>query len=388
MSKKVIAVFFGGKSTEHDVSIITAIASVINPLVASGNYQVEPVYIARNGAWYWSEKLGDVSLYSSGEIDAYIAASEPVTVSFDGGLTLVKSNKLGRKQKVRIDVAFPAMHGTNGEDGSLMGLLRMAGVPFVGCDMEASVVAMDKVLSKQVADANGISTVTYEYLYADTFNKKPDEIVAKLEKTLRYPLFVKPTHLGSSIGISRATDTKTLKNALEVAAHYDDKIIVEEAVQNLIEVTVPIMGNQDMEVALVERPLEHDGDFFDFETKYMNGGKKKGGSKKTGAQGYSELPAKLSDELYDKSVATAKAVYRAVGCEGIARIDLLIDGKSEEVYFNEINPLPGSLYAHNWRTAGKSPVTLVEQLIGLAKERTKRQSERTTAFSTNYLKQF
>lgn len=386
--KKKIAVFFGGKSTEHDVSIVTAIASVITPLSTSENYEVVPIYITRDGAWYSGAELADISLYSSGRIDEYIAQNDPVTLEFNGGLTLVKVGKLGRKQKTSIDVAFPAMHGTYGEDGSLMGLLRMSGVSFVGCDMEASVVAMDKALSKQVADANNIATAKYEYLFSDTFTAKPDEIVAELEKSLTYPLFVKPTHLGSSIGITRAEDTKSLKNALEVAAHYDDKIIVEEAVQNLIEVTVPIMGNHELEMALVERPLEHDGEFFDFETKYMNGGKKKGAGKKSGAQGYSELPAKLPDDLYEKSVDTTKAVYRSVGCEGIARIDLLIDSKSQKVYFNEINPLPGSLYAHNWRKAGKSPLELVEQLIELAEERATRQKSRTTAFSTSYLKQF
>jgi D-alanine-D-alanine ligase len=387
MSKQVIAVFFGGKSTEHDVSIVTAIASVISPLRTSDKYQVEPVYIARDGAWYWGEALGDIALYASGKIDEYIASHEPSTVSFDGGLTLVRTSKLGRTHRLHIDVAFPAMHGTNGEDGSLMGLLRMAGVPYVGCDMEASVVAMDKVLSKQVADASKIATSKYEFFSAATFAEKPDEVVAKIEGSLKYPLFVKPAHLGSSIGISRVTDVASLQNALEVAAHYDDKIIVEEAILNLIEVTVPILGNDELEIALVERPLEYDGEFFDFDTKYMNGGKKKGG-KKSGAQGYSELPAKLPGALYDECVATAKAVYRTIGCEGTARIDLLIDSKTNKVYFNEINPLPGSLYLHNWRAAGKSPLQLVERLIELASERTTKQSIRTTAFSTNFLKQF
>lgn len=386
--KKTVAVFFGGKSTEHDVSIVTAIASIIKPLQASGNFQVEPIYIARDGAWYSGEQLADISLYSSGKIDEFITKNEPVSISLDGGLSLVKAGTFGRSQRLAIDVAFPAMHGTYGEDGSLMGLLRLAGIPFVGCDMEASVVAMDKVLSKQVAEANDIATAKFEYVPSKVFAQSPEDTIKRIEKSLKYPLFVKPTHLGSSIGISRASDANSLRNALEVAAHYDDKIIIEEAVQNLIEVTVPMMGNEEPEVALVERPLEHDGEFFDFETKYMNGGKKKGGGKKSGAQGYSELPAKISDELYKQSVATAKAVYLAVGCEGTARIDLLIDGKTNQVYFNEINPLSGSLYAHNWNAAGTSAIELVTKLIELAEVRANRQSSRTTAFSTNYLKQF
>lgn len=384
---KTVAVFFGGKSTEHDVSVVTAIASVIKPLQASTRYEVIPVYITRDGAFYSAPELGDIALYSSGAVNEFIAHSQPISLTFDGSLTLTKLGKLGRVQKTRIDVAFPATHGTYGEDGSLMGLLRMAGVPFVGCDMEASVVAMDKALSKQVAEASGIATAKYEHLFADVFAAEPDEVVSRLEQKLAYPMFVKPTHLGSSIGITRVVNTEELRNALEVASHYDHKIIVEEAVPNLIEVTVPILGNETLEVALVERPLEHDGEFFDFDTKYMNGGKKSGG-KKMGAQGYSELPAKLPGRLYESAVRTAEAMYRAVGCEGIARIDLLIDSKTNTVYFNEINPLPGSLYAHNWQAAGKSALELVEQLLVLAEARAVRQARRTTAFSTNFLKQF
>lgn len=383
MMKKTVAVFFGGKSAEHDVSIVTAIASVIKPLRVTGEYQVEPVYIARSGAWYWGEELADIELYTSGHIDTYITTHDAATLSFDGGLTLVKTGKLGRKQQVRIDVAFPALHGTYGEDGSLMGLLRMAGVPFVGCDMEASVIAMDKALAKQVADMSNIPTPRYEDFFTNgLFAKQPDEVIAYIDRKLNYPMFVKPAHLGSSIGITRVADKHALYDAIDLAAHYDDRVIVEEAVSNLIEVTVPIIGNTELKVGLVERPLKHDGEFFDFDTKYMNGGKK------TGSQGYSELPAKLQGDLYELSIQTAKAVYWAFGCSGIARIDLLIDGRTGVVYFNEINPLPGSLYMHNWQASGVTPLELTQKLVKLAEERAAEQSSRTTSFSTNYLKQF
>ena len=389
---KTVAVIFGGRSTEHDVSIVTALASIIKPLELTKQYKVEAIYIAKNGAWYWDEKLKDINLFSSGQIQDFLHKTQPTSVQFDGGMTLVKASGIaGRKTSRKIDVVFPAMHGTYGEDGSLMGLLRMAGVPFVGCDMDASVLAMDKVLAKQVAESSNIPVAKYECIYRDAFSRKPADILRIVEKTLTYPLFVKPAHLGSSIGITRVTNVQELQNAIEVACHYDSKVIVEEEVANLIEVTLPILGNDQLKPALLEKPLTKPEDFFDFESKYMHGGKggKKSGGKGTkGSQGYSELPAQLDAELYKKAEQTGLAVYRELGCNGIARIDMLIDNKTNIVYFNEVNPLPGGLYEHNWRAAGVSSVDLVQTLVRLAEERFQQQQQENTVFSTNYLQQF
>jgi D-alanine-D-alanine ligase len=200
---------------------------------------------------------------------------------------------------------------------------------------------------------------------------------------------VKPAHLGSSIGISRVENETELRNALEVAAHYDDKLIVEEAVQNLIEVTLPIIGNDRPQPALLEQPMTKPEDFFDFDTKYMQGGKKgkgKGGAK--GAQGYSQIPADLPKDLYTKAEKVGLDTYKALGCSGIARVDMLIDSKTGNVYFNEANPLPGGLYAHNWNKAGISNVDLVQKLVGFARERHTHRQALATTFSTNYLQQF
>ncbi len=388
---KTIAVFFGSNSAEHDVSIITALVGVIAPLSAVGEYQIEPVYIAKDGSWHWDDRLKDISLYTSGKIEEFLKNDQPVQVSFDGGMTLSKvSGRLNRKKSVRIDVAFPATHGTYGEDGSLMGVFRMAGIPFVGCDMEASVIAMNKLLSHQVVSAAGIPGYRYLGLQKKAFETNTDDAL-KLFKDFRYPLFVKPVHLGSSIGISKVTNIAELHNALEVAFHYDDTAIVEEAVSNLIEVTLPIIdGDDGPQAALLESPLIDEGGTFDFNTKYMKQGKggKKAGGNATGAQGYSELPAKLPKELYSKAEKLGLDVYRVIGCSGIARVDMLIDSLKKEVYFNEINPLPGSLYAHNWRMAGIATVDLVKKLIEQAERRAKLQRRIVTTFSTNFLKQF
>lgn len=380
---KTIAVLFGGKSTEHDISIITALSAVIKPLELSKKFNIVPVYIAKDGRWFTDDKLKNISMYRSGEIEKFMKKIKPASVLFDKGLVIQKNGPV--RKNIRIDIAFPAMHGVYGEDGSLMGLFRMAGIPFVGSDMTASAISMDKVLSKQIAEVNNIPVAKYVCFKR---NELQDQIFPIVNKNLKYPMFVKPAHLGSSIGISRAKNDRELRNAIEVAFYYDDKILVEEAVENLIEVTVPIIGNDDLRPAFVEKALFKGEDFFDFSTKYMNNGKKSGGKKQSGSQGYSELPAKLPGDLYEVSIETAKKVYQAIGCEGISRIDLLIDSKTKKVYFNEVNPLPGSLYAHNWRAAGLSSVDLVEKLIDLAEERFEKSRKLETIFDSNFLKQF
>lgn len=386
---KTIAVIFGGRSAEHDISIVTALGRVIKPLQLTGKYKVEPVYIAKDGSWYWHESLSDITLFTNGKIEAFLEKSQPVQVLFNDGLTLVKPGSFKSGKSLKVDIVFPAMHGTYGEDGSLMGLLEMANVPYVGCGLDASVAAMDKVLAKQLAEARNIPVAKYVQVTKDEFETDQDSIAKNIEKSLNYPLFVKPAHLGSSIGINRVVSRDELINAIEVAVHYDNKVVVEQEIPNLVEVTLPIMGNSTLTPALLERPLTSAEDFFDFETKYMQGGKKggkKGGVK--GAQGYSELPAKLNKDLYKKAEDTALATYRALNCSGIARIDLLIDSKTDQVYFNEANPMPGDLYSHNWQASGISLVELVGKLVDLAIERHAERQKITTAFTTNYLQQF
>lgn len=387
---KTVAVIFGGRSAEHDVSIMTAIASVIKPLELTKQFHVEPVYIAKDGTWHWDQRLKDIGLYQSGDIDEFLRKSPKVHLSFDHGLTLVKSSQFaGRKQYKKIDIVFPAMHGTHGEDGELMGILEMANVAYVGCGMPASAISMDKVLSKQITSSAGLATTPWTWFYSRDLGHDYQSIIDTINK-LEYPLFVKPAHLGSSIGITRVDSKDKLMNALEVAVHYDDKVIVEQAVKNLVEVTLPIMGNQDPIPALLEQPMLKSEDFFDFETKYMQGGKKGGkkGGGKHSAQGYSKIPADIPKNIYDKAVKLGVDVYKTIGCEGIARIDMLIDTKSSQVYFNEVNPLPGDLYRHNWRLAGVPTTELVLRLIHYGEQRWDAKQKVATAFSTNYLKQF
>jgi D-alanine--D-alanine ligase len=385
MVKKTVAVFFGGKSPEHDVSIISALLSVVKPLSLLG-YRVVPVYIAKNGNWYTSDELSDVKTYQTDRLEAIMVKQKPLQVSFSEGLVFTVGGL--KKKRVKIDVAFPVMHGAYGEDGSLMGFLRMANVPFVGSDMESSVVAMNKVLAKQVVESYGIPTPKYVVFSKSEFEEDRANCMKRVNEKLKYPVFVKPPHLGSSIGISKVVKKEELENALEVAAYYDDVVLVEEGVQNLIEVTVPIIGNDEPRVSMVEKPLKTSDEFFDFESKYIGEGGKKGGKGKNGSQGYSEIPAKLPKGLYKKAEDVARDVYKKVGMSGISRVDLLIDEKTKEVYFNEINPMPGGLYAHNFAKNGISNVDLVDKLISYAEESFRKKQKTKTVFDTNYLKQF
>lgn len=389
-----VAVLFGGRSAEHDVSIVTAISSVITPLELTKKYRVEAVYIAKDGSWHWSDKLKDIKLFASGAIDNFLAKDKPCEVVLDGGLSLVKKTGLGKRdQQQRIDVVFPAMHGTNGEDGALMGMLNMANVAYVGCDLQASVIAMNKILAKLVAAQAGLKTVPDVVFSKLDFDRDRAAILDRIESKLGHPAFVKPPRLGSSIGVTKVYNRQELENAIEVALIYDDNVLVEMAVPHLREATLPIIGyGEEVIAAQLEEPLFQSDEFFDFDTKYMGQGKAgKGGSKqggKHGAQGYSRIPADFPKDLYQEAEKVALQGFRAAGCSGIARVDILINEKTNDVYFNEINPLPGSLYAHNWRQSGMPTTELVTRLVDYAKRRYQAEQSITTSFSTNFLQQF
>lgn len=376
--KKTIAVVFGGRSAEHDVSIITAHTPIIESLITIGEFDVWPIYIAKDGSWYSDKEMNDMAFFKAENFEAKLKGQKKVRLLFDQGLKIIWPGMTDKI--VNVDLVFPAMHGTFGEDGSLMGLLRMANVPFVGCDMAASAVAMDKVLTKQVLAAEKIPVVPYVWFTKSDWEHNKQHWIEKIDR-LAFPLFVKPVHLGSSIGITKVKDVQKLEDAVEVALHYDDKVLVEESVENLIEVTLPIMGNEKLQPAGIERPLNKT-DFFDFNDKYLSGGKKTGGVNSQ----YSEIPANIDADLAKKVEALGRETYRTLGCSGIARIDFLIDSRSGAVYVNEVNTLPGSLYHHNWKKMGVSTVDLVAKLVALAEERFEEQKNITYTFGSDILK--
>lgn len=375
---KTIAVIFGGKSAEHDVSIITAHIPIIQSLLASGQFDVWPVYIAKDGSWYADKQMNDLDFFKRQDFEAQLARQKKVQLLFDRGLKIIWPGM--RQKTVHIDIVFPAMHGTFGEDGSLMGLLRMAGAPFVGCDLFASAVSMDKALTKQVLAAENIPVMPFVWFTKHDWKNKKDILKEKIAR-LQWPVFVKPVHLGSSIAITKIKNESELDNAVEVALHYDDKVLVEESVENLIEVTLPIIGNDEPRLGAIERPLNKT-EFFDFNDKYLSGNKTGGGVNNQ----YSEIPAQIDPELAKQVEDFGRRTHHALGCSGIARVDFLIESKTARVYVNEVNTLPGSLYAHNWKTIGISGVELVTKLVALAEERFAVQQKLTHTFASDILK--
>ena len=377
--KKTIAVIFGGRSAEHDVSIITAHVPIIQSLLAAGQFEVLPIYIAKDGPWYADPAMNDLLYFKRDDFETSLAKLKKIQLQFGNGLKIIWPGI--RSRTVKIDVAFPSMHGTYGEDGSLMGLLRFANVPIVGCYLFASVVAMDKAFTKQVISTEGIPVVPYVWFTKADWEAEKNLWTEKIS-TLHWPVFVKPVHLGSSIAIAKVREHHNLERAIEVALHYDDKILVEESVERLIEVTLPIMGNDKLQFAAIERPLNKT-DFFDFNDKYLSGGKK--GTDGVNAQ-YSEIPANIDAELATEVRALAEKTYHALGCSGIARVDFLIDAGTKKVYVNEVNTLPGTLYQHNWKTVGVSNIELVTTLIALAEERFAEAQKTIHTFQSDILK--
>lgn len=378
---KTILVIFGGRSVEHDISIITG-QFAISALAATGQYAISPLYITRNGKMYSDPSLCVLKTFQDGTLERKLSSLQPVSLGFDTGLSLNWPKTIGSKSQ-KIDIVFPALHGTNGEDGSIQGLLRYANIPVVGCDLEASVVAMNKALTNHILMAAGIPKVPFVAFTAAEYAQSQKEIDQRV-KALAMPLFVKPTHLGSSIGITRVTKLDQLAGAIEVAFHYDDAIVIEHGITDPIEINCAILGNDNPRASVLERPLQK-SDFLNFEDKYVAPGLK--GGSMTGAKSTVQIPAEIKPKLAEQITSLALKSFKAIGGSGTARFDFLIDPKTDKVYLNEINPLPGSLQQHLWQASGVSNVDLVSKLVSLAEERFIAKAKVTTTFSSSVLTQ-
>lgn len=380
---KNIGVFFGSGSVEHDISIITA-NLIINGLKGLG-YSVTPVYITKQGKWMLGEELSDLKLFSdpnkkvedeTSYAEYYLDMQESV-----GKMVFKKKGILGKS--ITIDLAFPALHGTYGEDGTIQGLFEMFGLPYVGCGVPASAISMDKTLSKIVMKDAGIPVTKFLTFKKSGTQEDIRNWILDIEKTLKYPLFVKPVHLGSSIGIGKAKDAKELEQKIEVALYYDHKVIVEEAVENLMDVTCCVIGNNSPRASFLQESV-YTEDLFDFNDKYIA----EGGAQTGKAQNKMVIPARIDEDLTKKIQDTALQVYKAVECTGIARVDFLVDKQTKMFYANEINPLPGTLYHHLWKASGVELDELLKLLIGYAEENHKEKRSVNFSFESSVLKGF
>ncbi len=376
---KTIGVFFGSRSPEHDVSIITA-ELAIDGLKKLG-YPVVPVYVNRSGKWLIGEELGKLENFTDPKKDITEETKYQeyfLDLENSHGKIVFRKKGIGGKT-ISIDLAFPALHGSFGEDGTIQGLFEMLDLPYVGCNVVASAIAMDKAFTKQICLVNNIETTKFEVFSKNNWENVKQEIIAKV-KQFKFPLFVKPVHLGSSIGIAKVTEEKDLAEKIEVAFYYDDKVLVEEAVDNLMDVTCCIIGNNEL-IASVLQESVFSAELFDFDEKYLKDGGTQLGKSESGLI----IPARIDKNLTEEIQETAKKVYTALGCGGIARVDFLLDKKTNKYYANEVNPLPGTLYHHLWKASGIEFSDLLNKLILYAEDRQKNKHDLSLTFKSNIL---
>ncbi len=362
--KRLLAIVFGGKTCEHDISIISGLQLIEN--VNRDKYNVLPIYIDRQGGWYTGDILLKPDFYKNFDP----AKVKKITVDINNG-DLICPGKKGLFSKETItykpDCVIPAMHGLNGEDGSLAGLFQLAGIPFASSGVLGGSVGMDKILMKAAFIGAGLDTAKYVYFERSEFDSGKQDVIERTEASLSYPMFVKPANLGSSIGISRADDRAGLEKAIEIACQYDRRILVEEAVQNRVEINCSALGyGKDVETSLCEQPVSWEK-FLSFEDKYLNGGKIGSAKGNGGMANLSRIiPAPVSDEITQKVKSMTEKAFKLLDCCGVVRIDYLLDSEKNKLYINEINTMPGSFAYYLWQPMGVEYPALIDKLVECA----------------------
>ena len=386
--KLKVAVLFGGKSTEHEISIISAIQAIRS--INREKYEVIPVYMTKNNDFYVGDAIGTIEEYT--HIPELLKKSTQVIWVKDGDrVSLVRypMKKFGNNVITEVDVAFPIVHGTNVEDGTLQGYLATMGLPVVGCDVLSSAVGMNKYVMKTVLKDNGIPVLDCKcYTWKDY--EDVDSLVSKIEEAFQYPVIIKPLNLGSSIGIKKASDRDELIEALDLGFEFSKKILVEHAISNLKEINCSVLGDyESAEASECEEPVNSD-DILTFEDKYIGGAKGSAkGAKSGGSKGMASLkrkiPADISDQMRDRIRKMAVDAFISLGCSGVSRIDFMIDMDTDEVYLNEINTIPGSLAFYLWEPLGMKYEHLLDNMIQLALKADRENHKVVYSFETNVL---
>ena len=378
-----LAVIFGGRSVEHEVSVISAVQAMAS--INKEKYNIVTVYMTKKSEFYTGEKLMDINAFK--DIPALLKeCTECVFVRSEGKVQLIrqKMKKFGSNVISDIDIAFPIVHGTNVEDGALQGYLQTLDLPYVGCDVLASAVGMDKFVMKILLKDAGFPVLDCCRFSAYEIDRIED-CAKQVEEKFGYPVIVKPINLGSSVGISKAKDHSSLLNSMEEAFQFSERILVEPCVVNLKEINCSVVGDSESaEASVCEEPVQaSDEDILSFEQKYVGGGKS-GGSKGM-ATLKRKIPADITSEQDEFIRKTAVDAFRYLGCNGVTRIDFMIDMDTSKVYINEINTIPGSLAFYLWEPKGVKYPELLERLIQLALKRYRQGEKINYTFDTNIL---
>lgn len=376
--KTNIGVFFGGCSTEHEISVISA--SQAMSAIDRSVYDVTPVYITKQGRWYTGEALFDVKNYR--DVPSLLAKCtevymKPVKGDFD--LYINRRKMFGSDVAAKLDVAIPVLHGSYGEDGTFEGVLDAIGIPYAGCDVLASANGMDKITMKMILQACNVPVVDYVWFTDRQWSADRDGMLKLVESSLGYPVIVKPANLGSSVGIGRAANRERLIECIDEAEKYSSRIIVEHMVDNLHEVNCSVLGDCDDYITSVcEEPIKS-GEILSYEDKYMGGTK--------GAKGMQasqkRIPADLPKEVSDRIRFLAGETFRVLSCHGVSRVDIIMDADNGNIYVNEINTIPGSLSFYLWEASGISFDKLMDRLVKLALKRERERGMKIKSYDQN-----
>lgn len=383
--KTNIGVFFGGRSTEHEISVISA--SQAMHAINRDKYNVTPIYISKQGKWYTGDALFDVANYR--DINSLLAKCQEVymrPIYDDYNLYKTKKPLFGTDVLTRLDVVIPVLHGSNVEDGIFEGVLQTIGIPYAGCDVLASANGMDKITMKMILQACDIPVVDYVWFTDKQWFAKRDELIAQIENKLSYPVIVKPANLGSSVGIGCAHNREELIDKVDAAEQYSTRLIVEYMVKDLQEINCSVIGDcNEYRMSVLEQPLTSQ-DILTYTDKYMGGTK---GAKGMAAS-QKKFPADLPDAETKRIQFLAGETFRALSCHGVSRVDVMIEGKSErdasgcrKIFVNEINTIPGSLSFYLWEGSGLKFDEEMEHLVQLALKRKREQGMKTVSYDQN-----
>jgi len=360
LKNKTIGVFFGGQSPEHEVSIITGEFAVST--LRKAGYNVVAVYIARDGAWYADKILSELKFFKQ-DYKAKLDNLTKYKLNLQSSKTklVLESNSLFGNKKVEIDYVLPAFHGLYGEDGTVQGLCEFFRVPYAGCGIYTSALSMDKTLTKEFYTNNTINTTDFVTIQKEEWKDKREEIIDNIGAELQLPMFVKPARAGSSIGISKVKKKEDIIDAIELAFYYDTSVVVENGVENLIDLTCAVREDDTGRVSAskVQESLFGDADMFDYNVKYMEDG----GAQTGNASSNLVIPARVSDEIIKSIQTQSVEIFKQVRAGGTLRVDFLLNKKTQELFVNEINTLPGTFYHHLWEKSGVSIIDVLEGML-------------------------
>ncbi len=380
MKKLRVGLFFGGRSTEHEVSVITALQAYEN--LDKDKYDVIPIYVSKEGKLYSNPKFLDIKNYK--DLESLLLSSPEVIPARQNGKGGLLIPRIIPKLKT-LDVAFPMFHGSFGEDGCIQGVFEIYQIPYVGFNVTGASVAMDKVISKHVFTSLGFKVAKFVSVDRNEWNKDSKACLAKIKKQLKFPMFVKPSDIGSTIGINKAKNLDELSFNIEVAAIYSDKILIEEAFADCLEVNCAALGYETVTPSLCEMPIRS-GDALSYEDKYMKGSKSAKGSKGAGMASLSrKIPAPINQRLTKRIQDATIKIFKALeGC-GVARIDYFVDPKNDDFWVNEVNSPPGSLSFYLFEPMGVKYKNLLDRLISDALKRFENTSKTQYTFNSPLL---